>query len=286
MATLSFFIGIIGNVVSILLFASPITFWKVIKKKSTENYKGVPYITTLMSTSLWTLYGFMKPGGFLIMTIKTAKLAVILDVGFLGTVFAITLLAMHKLSLRLTFIGIICAGLTIGVYASPLLVMGLVIKTKSVEYMPFSLSFFLFVNAGVWSLYAVLIKDIYIGVPNAIGFVLGSSQLILYAIYKNKSNSTKSTDVMEEEYGSAHPVKQSIEMQTYDHDNDFADDGNKVMNVRNMNRGISLPKSIINQQYSLRKLIRTVSLGPYDVFPNWSDDTISNVKRNIDDDLP
>ncbi|KAK1583553.1 hypothetical protein Q3G72_024899 [Acer saccharum] len=178
--------------------------------------------------------------------IKTAKLAVILDVGFLGAVFAITLLAMHKLSLRLTFVGIISAGLTVGVYASPLLIM----------------------------------------VPNAIGFVLGSSQLILYAIYKNKSMSTKSTDVMEEEYGSAHPIKQSIEMQVYDHDNDFDDDGNKVMDVRNLNRGTSLPKSSINQQYSLRKLIRTVSLGPYDVFPNWSDDTISNVKRNIDDDLP
>ncbi|KAI9185002.1 hypothetical protein LWI28_003263 [Acer negundo] len=222
-----------------------------------------------MSTSLWTLYGLMKPGGFLIMTvngvgavlqftyitlfliyapremkIKTAKLAVILDVGFLGTVFAITLLAMHKLSLRLTFIGIICAGLTIGVYASPLLVM----------------------------------------VPNAIGFVLGSSQLILYVIYKNMSESTKSTDVMEEEYGPAHLVKQSIEMQAYDHDDDFDDDGNKVMNDRILNRGTSLPKSSINQLYSLRKLIRTVSLGPYDVFPNWSDDVISNVKRNIDDD--
>ncbi|KAK4850384.1 hypothetical protein QYF36_006315 [Acer negundo] len=262
-----------------------------------------------MSTSLWTLYGLMKPGGFLIMTvngvgavlqftyitlfliyapremkIKTAKLAVILDVGFLGTVFAITLLAIHKLSLRLTFIGIICAGLTIGVYASPLLVMRLVIKTKSVEYMPFSLSFFLFVNAGVWSIYAILIKDIYIGVPNAIGFVLGSSQLILYVIYKNMSESTKSTDVMEEEYGPAHLVKQSIEMQAYDHDDDFDDDGNKVMNDRILNRGTSLPKSSINQLYSLRKLIRTVSLGPYDVFPNWSDDVISNVKRNIDDD--
>ncbi|KAK0599057.1 hypothetical protein LWI29_001933 [Acer saccharum] len=224
-----------------------------------------------MSTSLWTFYGLLKPGGFLVMTvngagvvsqftyitlfliyaprekkIKTAKLAVILDVGFLGAVFAITLLAMHKLSLRLTFVGIISAGLTVGVYASPLLIM----------------------------------------VPNAIGFVLGSSQLILYAIYKNKSMSTKSTDVMEEKYGSAHPIKQSIEMQVYDHDNDFDDDGNKVMDVRNLNRGASLPKSSINQQYSLRKLIRTVSLGPYDVFPNWSDDAISNVKRNIDDDLP
>lgn len=39
-----------------------------------------------------------------------------------------------------------------------------VTKTKSVEYMPFFLSFFLFLNAGVWSTYAVLVKDYYIGV--------------------------------------------------------------------------------------------------------------------------
>lgn len=37
------------------------TFWGVVKKKSTENYKGVPYITTLLSTSLWTFYGLIKP---------------------------------------------------------------------------------------------------------------------------------------------------------------------------------------------------------------------------------
>ena len=41
---------------------------------------------------------------------------------------------------------------------------GMVIKMKSVEYMPFLLSFFLFLNGGIWSIYAVLIKDFYIGV--------------------------------------------------------------------------------------------------------------------------
>lgn len=40
----------------------------------------------------------------------------------------------------------------------------MVIKTKSVEFMPFSLSFFLFLNGGVWSAYAALVKDYFIGV--------------------------------------------------------------------------------------------------------------------------
>jgi hypothetical protein len=39
-----------------------------------------------------------------------------------------------------------------------------VIATKSVEYMPFFLSFFLFLNGGVWATYALLDRDIFLGV--------------------------------------------------------------------------------------------------------------------------
>lgn len=39
-----------------------------------------------------------------------------------------------------------------------------VITRRSVEYMPFLLSFFLFLNGGIWTLYAILDKDIFIGV--------------------------------------------------------------------------------------------------------------------------
>ncbi|OMO97085.1 SWEET sugar transporter, partial [Corchorus capsularis] len=62
-----------------------------------------------------------------------------------------------------------------------------VIKTNSVEYMPFLLSFFLFMNTALWTLYAVLTEDIYFLVTSSTGVVLGSAQMILYAIYKNKS---------------------------------------------------------------------------------------------------
>ncbi|EOY11536.1 hypothetical protein QUC31_009430 [Theobroma cacao] len=288
MASLSFIIGIIGNVISILVFASPIkTFWWVVKKKSTENYNGVPYITTLLSTSLWTFYGTMNPDGLLVVTlnvtgaifqliyvtlfliyapkdkkIKTAKLVAVLDVGFPGVLIAVTLLAIHG-NTRLAFVGILCAVLTIGMYASHLSVMRTVIRTKSVEYMPFLLSFFLFLNAGVWSAYSLLVKDIYIGVPNAIGFVLGSAQLILYVIYKNKSASAKSPEAMEEE-GSAHLVKGGIEMHSLEDD----------LKNRSLNKCRSLPKPQVGRQYSLQKIMKTLSLTPYELqssYPLHSD---------------
>ncbi|XP_062084855.1 bidirectional sugar transporter SWEET17-like [Humulus lupulus] len=287
--SLSFIIGIIGNIISILVFTSPIkTFWGVLKVKSTENYQGLPYITTLLSTSLWTFYGILNPDGLLIMTVngagaifqliyvtifliyapmdkkvKTGKLFAILDVGFFGSVIVLTLFAIRE-ELKLTFVGILCSALTIAMYASPLTVMGLVIRMKSVDYMPFFLSFFLFLNAGIWSIYAVLVKDYFIGIPNAIGFVLGCAQLILYSMYKNKSK--KPIEILEEE-GSATLVKErAIEMQEHGV-------GAKVVDLKNKNlsKGVSLPKPLIKRLYSMpTKIMKTISLNSYDLDSAWA----------------
>ena len=48
------------------------TFKRVVKKKSIENYKGLPYVCTLLSTSMWSFYGLVKPGGLLIVTVNGA----------------------------------------------------------------------------------------------------------------------------------------------------------------------------------------------------------------------
>ncbi|KAF3454545.1 hypothetical protein FNV43_RR04993 [Rhamnella rubrinervis] len=305
-ARLSFIVGVIGNIISILVFTSPIkTFSRVVKKKSTENYKGIPYVTTLLSTSLWTFYGVIKPGGLLVATvngagavlqfiyvtlfliyapkdkmIKTAKLFAILDVGILGSVIALTLLAIRE-DVKLTFVGILCAGLTIGMYASPLSVMGMVIKMQSVEYMPFLLSFFLLLNAGIWSIYAVLVKDFYIGVPNAIGFVLGSAQLIIYSIYKNKSKREKSIATMEEE-GSATLVKGVVEMGAFDNGDEEGGGGDDVKSNKSLNKGHSLPKPLLKRLYSMpQQIVKSLSLNSYQidstwVYPHENDDHLSS----------
>ncbi|KAM7280857.1 hypothetical protein ACFE04_007991 [Oxalis oulophora] len=216
MEGLTFFIGIIGNIISVLVFLSPVpTFWRILRRKTTEDFSSVPYVCTLLNSSLWTYYGLIKPGEYLVATVngfgiiveliyvllfliyaptrmrnKTAILFGGLDIGFLAAAVLVTQLAL-KGDIRIDALGVICAGLNIIMYGSPLTAMKTVITTKSVEFMPFWLSFFLFLNGGVWSFYAILVHDYFLLVPNGIGFLLGAVQLLLYAIYRNAKPTTK-----------------------------------------------------------------------------------------------
>ncbi|MCL7032430.1 hypothetical protein MKW94_023518 [Papaver nudicaule] len=70
-------------------------------------------------------------------------------------------------------------------YSSPLSVMKLVIQTKSVEFMPFFLSLFVFLCCTCWFAFGLLGRDLFLIVPNGFGCALGALQLILNAIYRN-----------------------------------------------------------------------------------------------------
>ncbi|XP_024979036.1 bidirectional sugar transporter SWEET16-like [Cynara cardunculus var. scolymus] len=145
MVDAAFVIGIVGNVISILTFTSPISqFREIVKRKSAENYNGTPYIVTLLSCSLWILYGLLDPDdGLLIVTVNAAGVTmqalylallffysskekrvtyfgfVVLDVVCFGVVVAFTLVAFEKGSQR-TFTGVLCATFTTMMYAAPL----------------------------------------------------------------------------------------------------------------------------------------------------------------------
>ncbi|KAK8595289.1 hypothetical protein V6N13_123169 [Hibiscus sabdariffa] len=135
MEGLSFIVGVIGNVISVLVFLCPVwTFWKIIKQGSTEDFESIPYVCTLLNSSLWTYYGITRPGAYLVATVngfgilaeavyvvlfliyaprkmrvKTGILVGILDVGFLGAAVLVTRLALEG-ETRIDAIGFMCAG--------------------------------------------------------------------------------------------------------------------------------------------------------------------------------
>ncbi|KAI7740837.1 hypothetical protein M8C21_020157, partial [Ambrosia artemisiifolia] len=201
------------NVISFCVFLAPLpTFYKIYRKKSTQGYQSVPYSVALFSCMLLLYYGNLKTeNGMMIITINsigcaiettyliffliyatreslisTVKLLVIFNILSFGLLVVTTILATQHGPKRVAVVGWICAVFSVCVFAAPLSIMRLVIRTKSVEYMPFTLSFFLTLCAVVWFFYGLLIKDYYVATPNVLGFAFGVGQMILYMIYKDK----------------------------------------------------------------------------------------------------
>ncbi|KAM5571226.1 hypothetical protein ABKV19_011707 [Rosa sericea] len=182
-------VGIIGNLISFFLFLSPVpTFVRIWKKGSVEQYSPVPYLATLINCMVWTLYGLpiVHPDSTLVWTIngsgtvievvyiilyliysdKKKRLMVVLVVAveiiFIGVLTALVLTLAHTHTKRSLIVGIISIAFNIMMYAAPLTVMKLVITTKSVEYMPFFLSFASFANGLAWTAYALIRFDPFI----------------------------------------------------------------------------------------------------------------------------
>lgn len=216
-------LGILGNVTALGLFLVPVrTMVTVVQLRSTENFSVFPYIMTLLNCLLWTFYGmpFVGEGRTLVITINA--LGVALEAAyvllffifnpskqrvqtsiytgvvllFFGAVAAITLAVFDTYDSRSLFVGIVADVASVAMYAAPLEIMWLVIRTKSVKYMPFYLSLLAFANGSAWTAYAVYVRDIYILIPNAVGMILGIAQLILYARYHHIEVVTESKRLM------------------------------------------------------------------------------------------
>ncbi|CAN4097755.1 unnamed protein product [Withania somnifera] len=109
-----------------------------------------------------------------------------------AAVAVISVFAFHGKNRKL-FCGTAATIFSVVMYASPMSVIRLVIRTKSVEYMPFFLSFAVVVSCSSWFIYAMLGMDPFVGISTGVGLGLGIVQLILYFIYCDKKVSNKKT---------------------------------------------------------------------------------------------
>lgn len=216
------------------------TFYKIIKKKSTDGFQSIPYVVALFSSMIWIYYATLKTNATLLITINVVGCVIetlyisiyiayapknikvfnlhpkIVDcfmneersqfwtnfvtqfwTNFVG--FWVIALTTHYLAegpTRAQILGWICLVISVSVFVAPLSIMvhnlkpnflhmvelvewcdsnkldliflyamqKTVIRTKSVEFMPFGLSFFLSLSAVMWFFYGLLKKDIYVAV--------------------------------------------------------------------------------------------------------------------------
>ncbi|XP_059306826.1 bidirectional sugar transporter SWEET3b [Lycium ferocissimum] len=206
-------VGVMGNVASMLLYAAPmLTFSRVIKKKKTEGFSCVPYVLALFNCCLYTWYGLpvvsYRWENFPLVTIN--GIGILLEISFIliyvwfssakgkkevaKMVVPISLICLatgiisaflfHDHRSRKVFVGSVGFVASVAMYASPLVVVRQVIKTKSVEFMPFYLSVFSFLASGLWMAYGLLSHDLFLASPNLVGTPLCILQLILYCKYR------------------------------------------------------------------------------------------------------
>ncbi|KAL5096135.1 hypothetical protein RYX36_000462 [Vicia faba] len=168
--TLALTFGMLGNIISFLVFLAPIsTFYRIYKKKSTEGFQSLPYLVALFSSMLWLYYALLKKDAFLLITINsfgcvvetiyiilyiiyapkharnlTFKLLSAMNVGSFALILLVTNYAVHG-SVRVQVLGWICVTLSVSVFAAPLSIV----------------------------------------LPNVLGFGLGLVQMLVYAIYRN-----------------------------------------------------------------------------------------------------
>uniref|UniRef100_A0A0D3EL61 Bidirectional sugar transporter SWEET n=1 Tax=Oryza barthii TaxID=65489 RepID=A0A0D3EL61_9ORYZ len=166
-----------------LLYAAPIlTFRRVIKKGSVEEFSCVPYILALFNCLLYTWYGLpVVSSGWENSTVSSINgLGILLEIAFISIYTCIGLVA------------------SISMYSSP---MKQVITTKSVEFMPFYLSLFSFLSSALWMIYGLLGKDLFIASPNFIGCPMGILQLVLYCIYRKSHKEAEKLHDIDQENG-------------------------------------------------------------------------------------
>ncbi|KAK3439722.1 hypothetical protein EUGRSUZ_B00078 [Eucalyptus grandis] len=165
--TVAFAFGVLGTVVSFMTFLAPLpTVYGIYKTKKTQGFQSIPYV------------------------VLTLKLFLIMNILGYGAVLSTTFF-LSKGAKRAWIIGWICMTFSLGVFVAPLCILKKIIKTRSVEFMPITLSIFLTLGAIVWFFYGFLLKDFFIAVPNMLGFVLGVVQMVLYAIYKKNTNTVE-----------------------------------------------------------------------------------------------
>ncbi|KAG6581026.1 Formate dehydrogenase, mitochondrial, partial [Cucurbita argyrosperma subsp. sororia] len=168
-------LGIFGNLITFALFFSPLpTFYNIIKSKT--DYSSRPHLghipvnvsgllTQLVYLLIFSIFADSK---------GREKLGISLVIQLILMATTVTVV-LNETQNRALMMGIICNTFNMVIYISSLTGVMEMIRTKSVKHMSLGVSFTSFLNACVWTAYAILKHDIYMLINNGVGVISGCS---------------------------------------------------------------------------------------------------------------
>mmetsp|Transcript_19131 Transcript_19131/g.31303 ORF Transcript_19131/g.31303 Transcript_19131/m.31303 type:complete len:245 (+) Transcript_19131:105-839(+) len=206
---LKFLVPALGCVSGNAIFLSPmLEVLRIRKGKALGDLNPLPYPLIVSNCIAWVLYSFIVKDwfvftgnftGFLLgvfytvscrsspsLNAKTAKIFDILYIGFQGFVLAGGGVALISLkdqpSVAQTVMGVICIFVLVCFYSAPLSTLWHVIRTRNSASLHSGLAITSCVNGSLWTIYGMVMGDIYIWGPNIVGAVFSAFQLFLILI--------------------------------------------------------------------------------------------------------
>lgn len=201
-------VGHCATLCTITLFLTGIEICRKIKNRgSTLEISALPFICGLASCSLWLRYGLLVHDTILITVNLVGSILQIMylicytlysvhksffmkqltgALMALGFLFLYTSVWIPDVSISQKISGLAACTATVIFLASPLASLTNVLKTKSVESLPFTMILFSFIMSSLWVWYGILINDAFVQVPNFLGALVSGCQLCLFTIYPSK----------------------------------------------------------------------------------------------------
>uniref|UniRef100_A0A914CA79 Sugar transporter SWEET1 n=1 Tax=Acrobeloides nanus TaxID=290746 RepID=A0A914CA79_9BILA len=171
------------------------------RRKSTDEISGFPFIMGFLGGTFWLRYGLLKMD-FTMITVNVVgvtlmftytmfyvfytqkRTSILLQVTLVFSLIASMLFLVQTYTTKvLDPLGFICMTFNIINFGAPLAGIGVVLRKKCCDTLPFPLCTANFLVSSQWCLYGFLVNDIYIIIPNAAGMGLAILQLSLFLIF-------------------------------------------------------------------------------------------------------
>ncbi|VIO87039.1 Uncharacterized protein BM_BM4758 [Brugia malayi] len=174
------------------------------KRRNTKDISAVPFLMGVLGAVYWLRYGLMKTdytmiavnifaatlmGLYLIFYYFMTKKKLWISIEICAVIFLISLMLLLVRIYRHDIfhpLGFTCMTFNILNFGAPLAGLKVVLRQRSCETLPLPMCIANLLVSSQWALYGVLVSDVYIITPNAIGMLLAMIQIALFLIFPMK----------------------------------------------------------------------------------------------------